>query len=350
MAGYQFAHVGTYSQKGNKKNLSSTDVLLENSRVPGNHSHVENPKPPNLIYGDDPADAIKLIEQRFQLSKAHLRGSPERIQINTHVLQGSVFSNPTPVAQLEIADEATRQSYLKWRKLSCEFAINEADEMGMEVVSIVEHLDEEYPHIHVLSVPKVDADNPRMDVKRRHVGHIAQQLVYDATLKENLRNGIDEDTARKSAGNAGQRAFKKRMSEWQDNYYEKVASKCGLARLGPNRGRLSREQWKRTQQQAEQLVKLDDKLNLTKSELSQYQESLERIEGLFDDNDKLKGDVKQLTAANENLQNDNEALKRALSDLNAKHDADLKAMRERANTEITRLQNELDQHAPRLKR
>ncbi|WP_236552225.1 hypothetical protein, partial [Alteromonas sp. KUL106] len=77
---------------------------MENSRVPGNHPHVENSELPNIIMGIDPADIVERIEERVDQAKARLRMSGKRIQVNTHVLNGSVFSHPLKTEQLKIAD------------------------------------------------------------------------------------------------------------------------------------------------------------------------------------------------------------------------------------------------------
>ena len=339
MAGYQFAHMQTYSRKGNKANRSSTDVLMENSRVPGNHPHVDEAKAPNLIIGVDPADIVERIEKRVDQAKARLRMSGKRIQVNTHVLNGAVYSHPLKTEQLKIADDATRKQYLEWRKLACKFAIKDAERMGMEVLSIVEHTDEPYPHIHVLSIPKLSDDNPRLDAKQCHVGHLAGKQAYDTTLSQAKQQGVSLADAKKSATNAQTSAFKQAMREWQDSYYNEVGVKCGMARLGPARARLPRAEWKKTQKLSEQLVGLTNdvgKLAAVKHE----------IEGLYGEVDRLR----LVAAEHETLQNENEALKRTLSDLNAKHEHDLKVMREESNKEIARLQDELDRYAPRLKR
>lgn len=350
MAGYQFAHMQTYSRKGNKANRSSTDILLENSRAPGNHPHVENAELPNLIHGIDPADVVERIEERVEQAKARLRNSGKRIQVNTHVLNGAVFSHPLKTDQLKIADDATRKGYLKWRQLACEFAIKDAERMGMEVLSIVEHTDETYPHIHVLSIPKLTDDNPRFDAKQCHVGHLAGKLAYDTTLTQSQQQGVSAANAKKSATNAQTSAFKQAMREWQDRYYNEVGVKCGMARLGPQRSRMSRSEWRKTQKLSEQLVSLEHSLQLSKQELSQYKEAIDEIERLYDENDRLKLDVEKAENNNATLKAENDSLKRILSDLKVKHEQDLKVMRENANKEISRLQSELDRYAPRLKR
>lgn len=350
MAGYQFAHMQTYSRKGNKANRSSTDVLMENSRVPGNHPHVENAELPNLIHGIDPADIVERIEERVDQAKARLRMSGKRIQVNTHVLNGAVYSHPLKTEQLKIADDATRKEYLKWRQLACEFAVKDAERMGMEVLSIVEHTDETYPHIHVLSIPKLSKDNPRLDAKQCHVGHLAGKQAYDTTLAQCQKQGVSAANAKKSATNAQTSAFKKAMSEWQDSYYNEVGVKCGMTRIGPARSRMPRAEWKKTQKLSEQLISLTKSVQFTKEELSKYKDAISEIEGLYGENDRLKLDVETLGREKGNLQNENESLKRTISDLKDKHEQDLGVMRENANKEIRRLQDELDRYAPRLKR
>ena len=343
MAGYQFAHMQTYSRKGNSNNRSSTDVLLENSRTPGNHPHVENARPPNLIHGADPADVIPMIDHRIEQAKAKLRFTGKRIQVNTHILNGAVYSHPMETAQLKIADEKSRKAYLVWRKLACEFAIKDAEKNGMEVVSIVEHLDEKYPHIHALAIPKLTDDNPRLDAKECHVGHRAGKQAYDTTLTQAKQQGVSLADAKKSATNAQTSAFKDAMRDWQDNYFAEVGKPCGLARLGPARSRMPRAEWKKTQKLSEQLAGLTNdvkKLAAVKHE----------IEGLYGEVDRLRLVAAEHEELKETYQNDSEAHKRIVSDLKAKHELDLKVMREEANKEISALQNELDRYTPRMKR
>ena len=339
MAGYQFAHMQTYSRKGNSNNRSSTDVLLENSRLPGNHPHVSEAELPNLIHGCDPADVIKMIDKRIEKAKTKLRGTGKRIQSNTHCLNGGVYSHPIPVKQLRISDKKTQEEYMKWRELACKFAIKDAEKQGMEVVSIVEHMDETYPHIHVLSIPKLSSENPRMDAKHCHIGHQAGEAAYEQTMKQAKERGLNAKECRKSATNAQTSAFKDAMREWQDKYYAEVGKPCGLARLGPARSRMPRPEWKKTQKLSEQLAGLTN-------DVAKLADVKNEIENLYGEVNRLR----LIEEKHEALQNENEALKRTLSDLSAKHELDLKVMREDAIREISALQEELDHYAPTLKR
>lgn len=350
MAGYQFAHMQTYSKKGNKSNRSSTDVLLENSRTPGNHPHVSEAALPNLIHGIDPADVIELIDERIDKAKAQLRFTGKRIQVNTHILNGAVYSHPLKAAQLKIADESTQNDYLEWRKLACLFAIKDARSNGMEVLSIVEHMDEAYPHIHVLSVPLLTDANPRLDAKQCHVGHVAGKQAYEETFDLTKKQGRNVVESTKSAVNARKSAYKDAMRQWQDRYYSEVGVKCGMARLGPARSRQPRGDWIKTQKLSEELVVLTNAVNLTKKELQAYRVKIDEINGLYGENDRLKVELTNLKHTNGELIKNNTALKSTLSDLNVKHGHDLKSMRDKANKEIGRLTEELDQHRPSYRR
>ena len=96
------------------------------------------------------------------------------------------------------------------------------------MVSIVEHLDEKHGHLHVL----VSAGG--RSVKPLHPGYAASVPLRQAGATQ----------AAQSDAYSAARA-------WQDEYQEKVAAACGLARLGPGRQRLSRAQWLDQQRQVE---------------------------------------------------------------------------------------------------
>lgn len=61
------------------------------------------------------------------------------------------------------------------------------------------------------------------------------------------------------------KAYKEEMKAFQDCYYEQVAVRCGLTRLGPRLlQRLTRDEWKERRRQAEILAReharVDDRL------------------------------------------------------------------------------------------
>lgn len=239
MTGYQFAHVQSYSLKGNKSNRSIKDVLLENSREPGNFNHVKNGPKLNILFGKNPIDLLEIIQDRVKKAKMDLKGTGLRIQKNTHLMEGAVFSHPCAVEFLKNNKEE-QLKYKAWRSDMINYAKKDAEERGLKVLSVVEHLDETYPHIHVLSVAKATTENPRLDVKHCNVGHIAAKL--------GAKNGLNAREQMKE--------YRGAMSRWQDRVYENVSIKNGLTRIGPRMGRLTRPEWNQKKRAAE-LMQID---------------------------------------------------------------------------------------------
>lgn len=239
MTGYQFAHVQSYSLKGNKSNRSIKGVLLENSREPGNFNHVKNDPEMNLLFGKNPIDLLEIIQDRVEKAKMNLKGTGLRIQKNTHLMEGAVFSHPCAVKFLKNNKEE-QLKYEAWRSDMINYAKKDAEERGLKVLSVVEHLDEPYPHIHVLSIAKATTENPRLDVKHCNVGHIAAKL--------GAKNGLNAREQMKE--------YRGAMSRWQDRVYENVSIKNGLTRIGPRMGRLTRPEWGQKKRAAE-LMQID---------------------------------------------------------------------------------------------
>lgn len=233
-----FAHVQTYSRKGNTKSRSVADICDEAARRDGAERHVSNPRKPRIVEGMNPADIPDLIEQRVaeqnRVLRAQRKEAPDRaaslrgIRADTHVLVASIFSYPTAVAEYD------QDHYERWLADVVLFAKKDARENGLEIKAVVEHLDETYPHIHVHAVPNITAENPRMNAKRCHAGHIAQ----------------DDHIARSASGSPS-RAYKAAMTHWQDRYHAEVGQHHGQARTGPKRRRLDRATWKADQERLE---------------------------------------------------------------------------------------------------
>ncbi|UFS65703.1 plasmid recombination protein [Paracoccus denitrificans] len=230
-----FAHKQTYSRKGNSKSRSVSDIADEAERLDGACPHVENPQPPTILEGIRPSEVVALIEQRIAEQNKLLRQlrkeQPDRkdalrtIRSDTHVMIASVFSFPDPVEEMDQAE------YLRWRKDVIAFARDDAARNRAEVMSIVEHLDETHPHVHVLAVPICADDNMRMDAKRCHEGHREQDRHKD--------HGWSGSPSR---------SYKQAMRGWQDRYHAAVGAKHGQARTGPRRRRLDRAAWKAEQE------------------------------------------------------------------------------------------------------
>jgi hypothetical protein len=314
MSGYQFGHIATYSRKGNSNHRSVFEICAEADRLPGHHPHVEIPLEPTLLGGVfRPAQVPAEIERRVAEAKGLLKGKTKAtrqvIRSDTHVLEAQVYSHPiyTRPAPADhdgedrpcISNPEDREAYLAWRELTVAFAFEEARRRNLEVLSIVEHVDEEHPHVHVLCVPL----NPQLNAKLSHPGHVAsvrrqkqakergvspakssspeEALAEPKPVKPGDRNGKrrgsdigrrtpvprsggrkkkkkgEELTEKQLLKQIGDRAYRAAMRQWQTLYYEEVGIDSGLTRHGPRRLRWSREQWRHSKTDAEAVAKLN---------------------------------------------------------------------------------------------
>jgi hypothetical protein len=112
--------------------------------------------------------------------------------------------------------------YTRWESLTVEYL---QKKYGDNLRAVVMHNDEEHPHIHfyVYSDTEVNA-------KMLHDGY---------------KNG------------SSPKAYKKGCEDFQNEYFEQVASRCGLARTGPKRRRLSRAEWHAEQEMAMSISKAE---------------------------------------------------------------------------------------------
>ena len=221
---YQFGHMNwaarvslkkqTYRGKGSSKTRetgwSAQELADEAERKPGACDHVESPQPPILIYGVMPSQAVA---QATAWGDGATEGGEKRrtrLRSTSPVMAGGVISMPRSAedvwpAYRDAAVEALKERY------------------GERLLSVVEHVDEEHPHVHFYLVPK-----PGEGFGAVHDGYQARQ----------------EERA-KGPGAKVKTAYKEAMAAWQDWLYERVSSRFGLARIGPGRERLSREEYMR---------------------------------------------------------------------------------------------------------
>jgi len=239
MAGYQFAHIQTYSRRGNGTNRSARAVAQENDRVDGHAPHVPEPQPPRVLFGMSAMAAVDLIEQTVEGQARLSKGRGKGIRQDTHVLSTVVLSHPAYTNTMDQPRVAER--YRAWRNDAVDWLKRDAERRGLRLLSVIEHTDEAHPHLHALLMPKPELE-PRMNAKMSHPGHVAAKAVDTAEL------------AAKEAAKAQTEAYRLAMREWQDAYYNECASLHGMSRIGPGRRRLSRAEWQAEQAQAEALM------------------------------------------------------------------------------------------------
>jgi hypothetical protein len=191
----------------------------------------------------DPANVPAEIERLICAARQNLRGSKRRIRVDTHIAEASVYSYPLDLREENSSRPEDWQEYERWRHDVVEWALADAGKRGLHVLSIVEHLDEPYPHLHVLAVPL----NDRLDARETHPGYQAKRAALEDGASPKIAN----------------RRLREAMRSWQDDFYQKVSVRHGLSRLGPKRRRLSRAEYLAEQAQQVNLAaahrSLDDR-------------------------------------------------------------------------------------------
>ena len=224
MSGYQFGHVEGYARKGGMNSKTNTRVMSmweiseEAERKDGATPHIEKPQPPILQFGVMPSLAMKEAAKWADQTKDPLG---RKFRLDGLCITAGVISFPSGKdGWPEYRDDA-----IEWLK----------EKYGDQLKSVVEHTDEAYPHIHFYAVPQI---GDRFDSV--HDGYRAANEAKTKELKKGAQNA----------------AYKKAMKTWQDELHAACGAKYGLARTGPRRQRLTREQWKSRQAVAEHVAEL----------------------------------------------------------------------------------------------
>lgn len=239
MSGPGFANIRTFSRSGNKAGQSVDQVLAEAERDPQYSSHVDQPKPPELIFGmtvDEvrQAHAALLVKRK---TKVRVKGEVKEraIRKDRHTLAGCVMSYPVLREQV-LADGDEWQRYLEWRELNLHWL---KKLWGDNLKSVIQHDDEPYLHLHALGLPVSDAG---CDARTMNPAYMMKRLV----LEQEKAVGKSNKEALKIAN----RAYRSEGRKLQDGYYSAVGIPSGLTRFGPRRRRLTRAQWHEEKERA----------------------------------------------------------------------------------------------------
>lgn len=231
MAGPQFAHIQTWSSKPNAAGQSIQQIIGEATREPEFSTHVDEPEPPRIIFGNprtfaaDHAAHVAARSTRVQMADGTER--VRAIRSDRHTMASIVMSYPVPHSAIKTDED--RAALKRWEDRNMKWL---RETYGDQLRVVMAHDDEEHPHIHAWLLP----DDPGADATTLHPGKMAKKRV-EAEAKA---DGLEPREAVK----LGNRALKEAMTIWQDQYHEAVGVPEGLTRTGPKRTRLSREQWK----------------------------------------------------------------------------------------------------------
>ena len=217
---FQFIRAEVYARRAStnpksKSEYSAADIIGEALRDEGHCPHVENPEPPRYLIGSE-AETRAMLERINENASKYRDPVGRKMREDAAVLLAGVASFPRDAA---VKDP---DLYKKWETMTVDYLKNK---YGDNLRAVVQHNDEEHPHIHfyVYSDTEVNA-------KMLHDGY---------------KNGSSPAKYK-----AGTKAF-------QDEYFEQVASHCGLARTGPKRRRLSRAEWHAEQEMAMSISKAE---------------------------------------------------------------------------------------------
>jgi hypothetical protein len=236
--GYQFIHLESFARKPDVKGRGTDFIFSEASRKPEASIHVENPAPPVVVYGVG-VEAVQEIHDTAAAAAtiAVKGGHVRKVAKDKKTLHTVVASFPSTMAEIR-DDPVKREQAEEWERRTISWL---RSQYGDDLKSVIRHEDEEYYHIHAYVVP---VNEPGMSALKYHPGTVAKRAIMDSG-----KDGED----RKALSKRADAAYKAAMRAWQDSYHEAVAVPCGLTRLGPQRRRLTRDEWQREQVQARSL-------------------------------------------------------------------------------------------------
>ena len=253
MSGPQFMHLQSFARKANKGGQSVEQVLGEAAREAVFCKHVVDPIAPEIVYGGDIETVRRQHDQMVEgggvlVTLKSGKVSRRGIRKDRHTLLTAVASHPFPTELVRDNSDA-RASYEHWRDRNIVWL---KQQFGSGLVSVIEHWDEQHPHIHAYVLP---FDDPGCSARHLNPAWEAKETAMRAAKE----NGHTD----KEAVKLGNVAYRERARELQDNYFENVSLPCGLTRTGPKRRRLSRQQWKAEKEaarrDAQSLKKVNDR-------------------------------------------------------------------------------------------
>lgn len=234
MGGYQFLHIASFSRKSDAEGRTVDFVLAEAARRDDACQHVDKPATPETAFGL----ALNAVRDLHDASVVDARttnvnGQSRKLRVDHHTVMTAIISHPATVAEAR-EDSAVAADVQAWEQRSIAWL---QATWGESLVSVVRHVDEAHCHLHAFILPS----GPEMRARLLHPGIAAKDREKAVAIEE----GFDA----KVANARGDAAYKSALRAMQDNFWHAVGLPSGLARLGPARRRLTRDEW-RTEQAA----------------------------------------------------------------------------------------------------
>jgi hypothetical protein len=308
----QFLHLGAFGRqprKGERQWSCIVGVCAEAARLPQACGHLPYRAEPNLLHGVSPIEAGRIAEERA--NQAFDATGKRRLRKDGIALLAGVASYPVPRA--DVNQDPVDHTYGLWRQKSIDWL---RVKFGAHLLSIVEHVDEAYLHLHFYVVPWLDESTKRLNVDVIHPGHCAKRTTLAAGASHKEAN----------------RAYRRAMSAFQDDYHRAVSVFFGHDRYGPKRARVGRREREMQKRLEERQARLDAELD---AKAAEFERELARRRAEFDGEcAQLAADVKQgswqtYAKPYADLRAAYTALKARLADAQARYSAEIAALRER---------------------
>lgn len=217
----QFLHLSLYGsapRRGQPKWATISGIVREGARAPDATRHLRYPAEPRILHGISPIEVGHIASARAAQARDALG---RRLRQDGAVLVAAVLSYPVPRDLVEDRDAPDAGDlYAAWRSEAVAWC---RQRFGDTLLSVVEHHDEDYPHLHAYAVPDLDP-NGRLLLETIHPGR--------AALKRAQAEGQSKGEQRA--------AYHAAMGDLQDDFHAAVSHRFGHARLGPRRRRLDR--------------------------------------------------------------------------------------------------------------
>ena len=241
--GIQFYHYDTYSRieslSESKKGKSIYTIAGEADRLVGYHDHVNNPLEPIILYGVSFSDVVRIAEEYAEKT---LDSQGRKVKKKDSVMIAGVISAPADMS--EDVWKVYKQHCVKWL----------IRRWGENLNSVIEHIDEYFEpdpdkgiesniihrHLHFACTAPIGTRfweiHPGLKAKRK------ADTAYGMTKKPEGMCDKCFTRFKMEGRKAGDKAFKKAMSEEQNLFYIDNGAPFGLLRFGPKRMRLTREE------------------------------------------------------------------------------------------------------------
>lgn len=260
--GFQFIHIEAYSLRANQqggknkkfneevKARTVSEVTKEALRADGFCNHVSEPEAPKALYGDLSALEALCVAYHQNHKNFDKNGKAKALRSDANVLLAGVISL-----------EGIEENYKKWDQYKADSINYLKEKYGDNLACVVEHTDEENPHLHFYVVP--------------HTGQKLDELHDGKNAVLQLKNS--DPKALKGKQN---KVYVEAMRAFQNDFYNKVSLKHGLTLAGPARSRVSRkiyfEQKKAAELYAETHKQIEENKHLIEAEYQKAKFSIEQ--------------------------------------------------------------------------